>query len=473
MAEPIPLLLGLQSSPGRHTVDGGGRLINAYVEEADAKGRAQFPVWAIEGLAPFATLPAGGAYRGGIALGLYGYVVSGTTVYKIDSAGAVSATIGTYPGTEPVFMARNRKTTPQIMLCSAGQRYLIESDAIATIADADLPATTSCCTVAGYFIATMEDGRFFISTIDEGTAWDAGDVATAESSPDSLYVAHARGQELLLFGGTSVEFWAHTGASAFPFERIQGTTLSSLGIMARNSVRDLNGVVIFVASDGTVRLLNGYSPERISTHDVERSIDQVADKDTIVATAYSIRGHHFYGISCASWSWFFDATTGLWHERSSHGETRWRGEGFVEIDGVRAVGDFESGLLYELDPDTYTEGDSGHLVWTIRTPPMHAYPNRLGINRLFIDAIPGVGLNSATDALANPMMMLRWSDNGGRTWSNQRTANVGAIGEFNKRVVFNRLGQTREDGRIFEIAMSAAVIRGLTGGAIDVELLEP
>jgi hypothetical protein len=32
---------------------------------------------------------------------------------------------------------------------------------------------------------------------------------------------------------------------------------------------------------------------------------------------------------------------------------------------------------------------------------------------------------------------------------------------------------THEDGMIFEISMSAAVIRGLTGGAVDADLLEP
>jgi hypothetical protein len=467
--KPIPLPLGLQSSPGRTGHDGGGRLINAYAERADDKGKAVWPVWAIEGLRSFATLADGGAVRGAILMSPYAYVVAGTNVYRVGQGGGV-LNIGSFPGSAPVYMARNRKaSTPQVMIVSEGLRYLIENDTVATIADTDLPNAIAVTQLDGYFVAAIADGRFFWSSIDEGTTWAALDFATAEASPDGLNGIYTRGSELILFGTNSIEFWASTGA---PFARIPGTLLRNLGLLCRYSVRDLNDVVFFIASDGTVRRLNGYSPERVSNHDIERAINSVEDKATITAMAYSINGHQFYVISCASWTWAYDATSGLWHERQSYGETRWRAEAFVDLDGVRVVGDFEAGLLYEIDPNTYDENGS-HLVWTVRTPPVHAYPNRLIFDRLFLDLIPGVGLNSGDDHDDDPQVMLRWSNTGTKTWSNQRTAGVGEQGQFNKRVKFERLGETGEDGRVFEISMSAAVVRGLTGGAINAELLEP
>lgn len=469
MAKPIPLPLALQSSPGRHGADGGGRLINAYVEQADDKGKAQFPIWAIEGLSSFATIPSGGVTRGAIYLDPYGYVVSGTTVVRVGAGGSV-LTVGSFPGADPVFMARNRKaSTPQIMLVSGGLRYLIEADAVTNIADSDLPNATSVCFIGGYFVATVEDGRFFWSSLDEGSTWAALDFATAEGNPDKLLVGYARGSELILFGDNSIEFWALTTA---PFERIPGTLMQNFGVLARHSVRDLNDVVFFVASDGTVRMLNGYQPVRVSTHDVERAIDRVSDKDDITAMAYSIRGHQFYVLSCASWTWVYDATTGLWHERKSFGIDRWRCETFVKIGNTRVVGSYADAVLYEIDPDANDEAGS-HLIWTVRTPPVHAYPNSLEFNRLYLDTIPGTGLNSTAAAVANPEVMLRYSDTGGKAWSNQRTAPVGTIGQFSKRVKFDRLGQSKEDGRIFEVSMSAAVVRGLTGGALEAELLAP
>ena len=81
MPPPIPLPLGLQSSPGHHGHDAGGRLINAYADRADEKGKAQFPIRVIEGLASFATLSGGGAFRGAVELSPYGYVVAGTVVF--------------------------------------------------------------------------------------------------------------------------------------------------------------------------------------------------------------------------------------------------------------------------------------------------------------------------------------------------------------------------------------------------------
>ncbi len=469
----VPLDLGVQSEPGRYGPDTSTRLVNCYAEQAGKGAKVGFPIYAIEGLSLLATLSGGGRVRGAISVDPYGYIVAGTSLYKVDVGGG-QTTIGGFPGSSPVFMARNRKSgTPQIALVSDGLRYLVESDAIATIADTDLPNANSVTQTGGYFVWTISDGRFFISSIDEGTAIDALDFATAEANPDGLLVAYARGvSELILFGVNSVEFWSNTGAASFPFERIPGAGLQNLGCLCRHSVKDLNDVLIYVASDGTVRLLNGYQPERISTHAVERDIDAVADKDSITATAYSIRGHQFYCLSCATWTWVYDGLTGLWHERESEGHTRWRGEVFVNVNGSRVVGDHEDGLLYEIDPDVYTE-NGDNLVMTIHTSPVHAYPNRACHDRLFIDFIPGVGLVSTDDHESDPTVMLQWSDNSGRTWSNEERATIGESSQWDTRVVFDRLGETKEDGRIYKISMSAPVVRGVTGAALDAELLEP
>lgn len=467
----VPLDFGSQSNPGRYGPDTGPRLINAYVEAADAKGKAVLPIYAIDGLSSFATLAGGSRCRGAISFGPYGYVVSGPLLYKVDSGGGVSV-IGGIPNAAPVFMARNRKSpNAQIMIVTDGLRFIVENDVITAIADSDLPAPNSVAGIAGYFLATIPDGRFFISGLDEGTTWDALDFATAESSPDGLSVAYARAGEAILAGPKSIEFWAHTGAAAFPFERVPGSTLQNLGILCKHSMRDLNDVVIFVASDGTVRMLDGYTPRRISTHAQERAIDQVSDKDSITATAYSIRGHQFYVLSCSEWSWVYNAATGFWHEQASYGLDRWRGEVFVDINGVRVVGDHASGLMYRINPDAFDEAGE-HLIWTVRSGPFHAYPSPLAFNRLFLDTIPGAGLNSTDEHVADPQIMLRFSDDSGRTWSDEMTAEVGKIGEFSRRVTFEALGQSGEDGRIFEVSMSAAVKRGLTFAAADVEQLE-
>lgn len=466
-----PLSFDLSSNPGRYGGDGGGRLINIYPEKAGDAAKTPFPFYPTEGLASFATLPGGNVTRGAISFDPHAYVVSGPILYKVSSGGAVSI-IGGLPGGDRVFMARNRKRpNAQVAIASQGLRYILENDTLTTIADTDLPNANSVTSIGGYFVWTIPDGRWFISSIDEGTEIDPLDFATAEANPDGLLVAEARSQEVILFGPKSIEFWANTGNAAYPFQRNSSATLQNLGLLSQGSVSDLNDTKIFVASDGTVRKLSGYSPERISTHSVERDIDS-ADKSTITSTAYPMRGHYFYNLSSPDWTWTYDLLTGLWHERQSYGAARWRGEVFVDINGIPIIGDFAGGKLYRIDPDVYTEGGEHH-VYTLRSAPMHAYPNCVGVNAVYVDTIPGAGLNSTDIHLSNPGLMFRYSDDGGRTWGGERSIDTGAIGEFSKRVRFFGLGQTGEDGRIYELAMSAAVIRGITGASLDVELLEP
>jgi hypothetical protein len=70
-----------------------------------------------------------------------------------------------------------------------------------------------------------------------------------------------------------------------------------------------------------------------------------------------------------------------------------------------------------------------------------------------IDFETGVGL--VTGWGATPQVMLRWSDDGGHTWSNESWASAGKIGQRSARVVWRRLGRSRD--RVFEVVVSDPV----------------
>jgi hypothetical protein len=68
---------------------------------------------------------------------------------------------------------------------------------------------------------------------------------------------------------------------------------------------------------------------------------------------------------------------------------------------------------------------------------------------------------------ADPEVMLRWSDDGGHTWSNYRTASIGKIGEFYRRVWFRRLGMTLQlRDRVYELSMTDPVKTALMGAEL-------
>jgi hypothetical protein len=67
----------------------------------------------------------------------------------------------------------------------------------------------------------------------------------------------------------------------------------------------------------------------------------------------------------------------------------------------------------------------------------------------------------------DPEIMLRWSDDGGHTWSNYHTATVGKIGEYYKRVFYRRLGMTLKlRDRVYELSMTDPVKTAIVGAEL-------
>jgi hypothetical protein len=86
---------------------------------------------------------------------------------------------------------------------------------------------------------------------------------------------------------------------------------------------------------------------------------------------------------------------------------------------------------------------------------------RMRHSRLELIFESGVGDLTETD----PKVMIRWSDDRGRTWSNEHLRALGAQGEYRKRAFISRLGATRT--RIYEWSVSSAVRRTLIGATVE------
>jgi hypothetical protein len=473
-----PISLGVRSNPGRYGQDSATRLVNCYSEDAGEEGRIQFPVYAADGYSTFGSTATNDGVRAMIAISsTAAYAVVGRGVYKIDNDGVVTS-LGGIDSDGLTFMARNRASPAQVVLTCGGLVYSIESDVLTQISDIDLPAPNSVTNLDGYFVFTIEDGRFFLSGIDDVTI-DSGDFSVAEASPDGLLVCKRRGRELVLFGPQSMEFHINTGNADFPFERQQAVDIGCYAAGSATEVTFIRGesttdTIIWAATDqqgayAGVMMLNGYTGVKISTHAVDRAIrDEGSDTDNILGFTWSAGGHTFYAVVGNTFSWVYDTVTGQWHERESYGLDRWRVATCVTFAGKNILGDYASGNFYEMDHETYTEAGEP-LVMKVIPPTVHAWPRPIRISALHVDTIPGVGINSSNDGDANPKIMLDQSNDNGKTWSQipQRTATIGAIGQYKTRAKFNRLGQTKEDGRTFRISCAAAVAKAITGLAID------
>ena len=67
----------------------------------------------------------------------------------------------------------------------------------------------------------------------------------------------------------------------------------------------------------------------------------------------------------------------------------------------------------------------------------------------------------------DPQVMLRISNDGGKTWVSEQWRSAGKSGEWNKRVRWNRMGQSRR--RVFEVSVTEPNPWRITGAFLEVE----
>lgn len=81
-----------------------------------------------------------------------------------------------------------------------------------------------------------------------------------------------------------------------------------------------------------------------------------------------------------------------------------------------------------------------------------------------MDIEGGVGLVSGQGG--DPLLMLDWSDDGGHTWSSSVQGGMGRLGDYGRRLIFNRLGSSY--GRNYRLTISDPVKRVILGARADI-----
>lgn len=463
MGGPFRIDFGTQSNAGRYGPDTGPRHINAFVEQV-IEGQPPLPIYAAEGLARFQTISGGGECRGMISSDSTLYVLSGKKFVSINLAGIVTD-IGGIAGAGDVVMAMNGASPQQIAIVAEGVRYIWDGTTLSTISDSDLPPPIGVTFADQRLIYPIADGRLFWSDIDAAGSVDPLSFASAEGAPDGLVGAYAHKLDVWLPGSRTTEVWRSTANPDQPFQRMSGGFIQH-GCSAPRSFANLGDTLFWVNDKAQALMVTGYAPQAISNQAVSRDIASVSDKKTILGFAYYCGGRGFYVLTCDEWTWQFNIGTQKWFERQSNGLPNWRGRHASQFNNQWIIGDGYEGKLYQVAEETYDE-DGSPLVWTVRSAPMHAFPNRICVDRLHLDFTTGVGLNSTDPHESNPEVGMRYSDDGGKSWSNQLTRTLGADGDHQTRVTFDGLGETGRNGRIWELQVSAPVARALMYAAIE------
>jgi hypothetical protein len=402
------------------------------------------------------------------------FVVSGGTLYKLDTNWNPTA-IGAVAGVGPVSMADNGT---QLFVAANGPSYIYNNttDTFGPITDSDFPGAVTVGYLDGYFVFSEPNSqRIWVTALLDGTDIDGADVKSAEGNPDGVVAILSNFREIWVFGSNSIEVWYDTGNSDFPLQRIQGA-YNELGCVAAFSVAKMDNGVFWLGQDargrGIVYRANGYTGQRISTHAVEWHIQQYGNLSDAIGYTYQQDGHSFYVLvfPSANTTWVYDVATNAWHERAGWANgafTRHRGNCQMLFNGEVVIGDYENGKIYAFDPDVYA--DDGQIQRWLRSwralPTGQNSLKRTTHHSLQLDCESGVGLNTGQGS--DPQIMLRWSDDGGHTWSNEHWAGMGKIGEHYRRVFWRRLGMTLKlRDRVYEISGTDPVKVAIMGAEL-------
>ena len=402
------------------------------------------------------------------------FVVSGNQFFEIDSS--YTATLrGTVSGTGPVSMADNGT---QIFIATNPNGYIFNTstNVFAQITDPDFLGAVTVAYLDGYFIFNPPNSqRFYLTALLDGTSVDPLDFASAEGSSDGLVALIVDHRELWLFGTDSIEVWYDAGLSDFPFVRIQGA-FNELGCAAPYSVAKLDNGLFWLGSDargkGIVYRAEGYTGKRMSTHAVEWQIQQYGDISDAIGYTYQQDGHSFYVLifPSANTTWVFDVATQAWHERAgfANGDfTRHRSNCQMAYNNEVIVGDYQNGNIYSFDLDVYA--DNGQIQKWLRSwralPTGQNNLKRTTQHAIQLDCETGVGLNVGQGE--DPQAMLRWSDDGGHTYSNEHWKSLGKIGVFQRRAIWRRLGMTLKlRDRVYEVSGTDPVKIAIVGAEL-------
>lgn len=415
--------------------------------------------------------PIRGCYR---ATNGYLYVVSGSNLYYVDSNWDAQEIGELLSSTGNVDFADNGQTL-FVVDGDYGYWHTLNSSVTTRITDFAWLGSTRVHYIDGYFLFNDPGtGKFYISGLDAIT-FDGLDFATAEGAPDNIIATLVNHREIWLFGDDSIEVWYNAGNADFPFQRA-GSGFIEMGCAAAFSVAKIDKTNFWLGKNkeghGVVYMAQGLNPQRISTHAVELAIQSYGDISDAKAWTYQENGHTFYVLNFtnANTTWVFDLSTGLWHERAylSGGEfTRHRADCHAFAYQKHIVGDYANGNLYELDSSTYT--DNGQEIRRERTAPhLSNMEKRVRHKSLQIDATTGIGLNGTSQG-SDPELMLQFSDDGGKTWSNELKRKLGKIGKYKTRVIWRRLGVSRD--RIYRVAISDPVKCNLIYAQLELEAM--
>lgn len=507
----IPLIGGSYTT--RSVIASAQRCINYYPEGMPKHLQPVIPMTHYQrpGLVPTANIGTG-PIRGLFQLSDgSGWCVSGSQLFRVNTNWT-----GTFIGnitagrTNPVSMTDNSKMWMLVDGSTTGWQGNLADNSFATVTDPEgltFLGADRVDYIDGFIVFNQPGTRKFGSTLQDldikfaSTAppdsfpsiW----VATKNGWPDLISTLIVCRHEILLIGTLKSEVWYDAGNALFPFAPVPGAYIE-YGTIAKYSVATQEADCYWLSRNlqgqGVVNRFRNYVTTRISNHALEfaiREMQRTVGTSDAIGFTYQMDGHFFYVLTfpAGDQTWVYDAsiddTTQAWHQEACANADgslhRHRARCAAVLNNTNVVGDHTNNTIYRLDLNVYVDTIDGAVrpLTCIRSFPHIGHARLQGSGQsVQLDgrrvqfARFELDLESGTAALnvdgSPAQVILRWSDDRGKTWGSDVLQSAGEPGAFRTYPQWLGLGMARD--RVFEISHSIAGPAALQGAFVDAEV---
>ena len=438
-------------------------LVNAYVEPntQNADNRAPYVLVPTPGRTRRVEFPANvrGLYaKPGVQSGTP-FVVAGSSLYSVSSSWSATG-LGAIGGGEVVQWAPFRQAFGVV---GGGQIKHYDSGTLSPVTDPDAPANAGGLTQAGYRLIAFETGgdAFGWSKAGLYNDWDPNGQAADFDLPDPIIGQEEQGGDLISFNAESIQRWRPTGGIESEAFSPTQSGLQNMGLMGRNLIARINGGLGFVNHKRVPHWLSDGGPVEWSNRALSDALLTIsaANRAGGVAFAYPDGDAEFFGLRFEGLQsgYVRDTSTGLWHERRRYNSSQYDvGFTTAAYDSILCAGP-DSPYLWSFDRTVYTDdGDPIVRVMTVKAD----LPNDMPINSVCLDV--RCYDHPASGQGTEPVMMLEYSRDGGRTWSGSwgdvRSVNLPTAADPTARPVEWQFGLfTRQNGFMLRLSFSEPI----------------
>lgn len=444
-------------------------LINCFVttDPMGKKGKAIFPTPGLS-LDNGTSIQTGKAGRRLYPYKDHMYWVVGSQIYRVDTSlnlvfiGDINTETGyvgiSDNGREVIFVDG-----------TAGWLWNDSTGSFSQISSVGFPLEPTDVSLLGarFVVSKVDSGVLHFSGINNGTTWDALDTFSIGS--DSVIGLKALNDRLYIMGTKITQTWYNAGNPILPFARVE---TFPYGCAAVGSIYEAFGFLAWLSKDedgvGSIVMTSGTTPKPVSTKSLLTEFQRYSNVSDANSFIYrNDQGHVMYQINFTedNKSWALDITEGNFIRLEYNSKDRHLANDHAFLINKHYVIDHRTSSLYEMSSKYLADVDVN--IRRTRVPPIFSDPNYryMIINSITFDLKQGVG-SSSCGKNASPKLRLRVSIDGGLSYGNELTADIGDVGRREYETKFFRLGRAKSF--VFKITMDNEVPFVLLGASINV-----